>query len=39
MATSEMELFNRIPVAGMIVNTVGKPNFIFNAKFLSMTGF
>ena len=39
MATSGMELFHRIPVAGLIVNPVGKPNFIFNAEFLSLAGF
>lgn len=34
-----LEFFNRIPVAGLLVNTLGRPNFICNNKFLSLVGY
>lgn len=35
----DMELFVRFPVACMLVNTVGKPGFIFNSRFQNLLGY
>ncbi len=37
--SNDLEFFNRIPVAGLLVNKIGRPNFIYNLKFLSMVGY
>lgn len=37
--SNDLEFFNRIPVAGLLVNTLGRPNFICNNKFLSLVGY
>lgn len=37
--SNDLDFFNRIPVAGLLVNKIGRPNFIYNAKFLSLVGY
>lgn len=34
-----MEMFNRFPAACMLVNTIGKPNFMCNNRFRAMVGY
>ncbi len=34
-----MEIFTRLPMAGLLVNVSGRPNFVANHKFLSMIGY
>ena len=38
MAT-DMEMFTRFPVACILVNTVGAPNFICNLRFMNLVGY
>jgi len=37
--SNDLDFFNRIPVAGLLVNKIGRPNFIYNLKFLSLIGY
>ena len=37
--SNDLDFFNRIPVAGLLVNKIGRPNFIYNLKFLSLVGY
>ncbi len=37
--SNDLDFFNRIPVAGLLVNKIGRPNFIYNLKFLALVGY
>ena len=37
--SNDLDFFDRIPVAGLLVNKIGRPNFICNLKFLSLVGY
>lgn len=37
--SNDLDFFNRIPVACLLVNKIGRPNFICNLKFLALVGY